>query len=142
MISERTATHVRPPRPNGPVDDERDVGDLFTELAGQLGTLVRQEVKLVTTEMSAKAVYAGKQAALVAVGGALGVVSLLTFVAALVLALGIVLPLWASALIVGGAFATAACLIVWIGLSALKRMDAKPTLTLQTIKETKSWDEV
>ena len=44
----------------GPRDD-RSLGELFSELAQETSTLVRQEVNLAKTEMTQKASRAGKQ---------------------------------------------------------------------------------
>ena len=40
--------------------DERSLGDLFGELARDMGVLVRQEVGLATTEMTHKATHAAR----------------------------------------------------------------------------------
>src|SRR5918998_1553218 len=53
----------------GPRDD-RSLGELFTELAQETSTLVRQEVNLAKTEMSQKASTAGRHAGVLAAGGA------------------------------------------------------------------------
>jgi hypothetical protein len=119
--------------------DERSVGELFTELAQETGTLIRQEVKLAATEMTQKATYAGRQAAFVAVGGLLGVVCMLALVAALVLGLGTFMALWLSALIVGVVVGVVAFLIANKGITALREMDLTPKQTIQSIQEDKSW---
>lgn len=51
-----------------PATQERPLGELFKELAGETGTLVRQEVQLAATELTAKATRAGTQVALVGAG--------------------------------------------------------------------------
>jgi len=119
--------------------EERSVGELFTELAEETGTLIRQEVKLATTEMTQKASYAARQIAFMAAGALLGVVSLLALLGALVLALGTVMALWKSALLVGVVVAVIAVAIAMKGLTALRRLDPVPQQTLQTIREDKSW---
>lgn len=125
---------LEPPAPR-----ERSVGELFTALANETSTLVRQEMKLAATEMTQKATYAGKQAAFIAAGSLLAVVSLLALLAALILGLGTVIALWVSALLVGIVIALIAAFLVWRGVMALRQMDVVPKQTLQTIKEDKSW---
>ena len=88
---------------------ERSIGELFGELASETGTLVRQEVQLATTEIGQKAVHAGKQSIMVMAGALLGVVSLMTFAAVIVLVLARWLPLYASALIVATVFGHSHC---------------------------------
>lgn len=118
---------------------ERSVGELFTELANETSTLVRQEMKLAATEMTRKATYAGKQAAFIGAGSLLAVVSLLALLAALILGLGTMIALWVSALLVGIVVALIAVGLVWKGAMALRQIDVVPKQTLQTIKEDKSW---
>src|SRR5256885_314769 len=47
--------------------DERSLGELFGDLARDMGVLVRQEVSLATTEMTHKATGAARHAAFVAI---------------------------------------------------------------------------
>ncbi len=118
---------------------ERSIGELFGELAGETSTLVRQEMKLATTELAHKATFAARSAAVVMGGALLGVVSMLTLAAAAVLLLGRVVPLWAAALIVAGVLAVIAYAVARTGLSALKNMEVRPTETIASLQENKSW---
>ena len=67
--------------------DNRSIGDLFAELSRETSQLVRKEVELATTEMTAKARKAGGHVGVAAAGGALAHAGLLVFLAALVLVL-------------------------------------------------------
>jgi len=49
--------------------DDRSLGELFGDLARDMGVLVRQEVGLATTEMTHKATRMARNVAVVAVGG-------------------------------------------------------------------------
>lgn len=111
----------------------------MAELAGETTTLVRAEVKLATTEMTQKATDAGKQAAVVAAGSLLGAVSLLILLSALVLGLGTVIPLWASALLVGAVVGVVAFIVIQVGLTALKRVDPTPKQTIKSLQENRQW---
>ena len=119
--------------------DERSLGELFAELANETGTLVRQEVQLAKTEMAQKAARAGKDVGLMAAGGALAHAGLLALVFALIYGLGLVMPLWLSALIVGLVVVAIGYALIRTGLSALKRVDPAPRETLETLKEDKEW---
>ena len=121
------------------VTREPSVKDLFGDLARETGTLVRQEVRLAQVEMTAKAVFAGKQAAFIAAGGAIGIVGMLSLVAALILGLGTLIPLWTSALLVGAVFVIAAVALAEIGVQRLKKFDPRPRQTILELKETSSW---
>ena len=122
----------------GPRDD-RSLGELFTELAQETSTLVRQEVNLAKTEMSQKASRAGKHAGILAAGGALAYAGLLAIVAAVIVLLDNLMPLWLSALLVGLVVAVVGYLLVRRGLDALKREDFAPRETIETLKEDQQW---
>ncbi len=122
-----------------PQQGVRPIGELFRELATETSTLVRQEVKLATTELTEKATYAGKQAGYVAVGSLLGALSLLALMAALILGLGNVMALWESALLVGAVVAVVAYVVIHHGISALKKLDPAPAQTVLSLKENKKW---
>jgi hypothetical protein len=118
---------------------QRPLGELFSELASETGTLVRKEVELAKTEMSAKAAVAGRNAGAVAAGGAVAFMGGLALVAAMILALGMLIPLWASALIVGLVVAGIGGALVMKGLTAFKRIDPVPRETIRTLEEDKQW---
>jgi len=119
--------------------EERTVAELIGDLAQETGTLVRQEVRLATTEMTDKAKFAARQAAVMASGGLLGVLALLTLLAALVLGIGEFVALWAAALTVGVVLAITAVALAVIGLEEMKKLDVKPRQTVRELKETKTW---
>jgi len=52
-------------------NDGRSLGELFSELAAETGTLVRQEVALAQVELTAKATSVGKNVGFLAIGGGL-----------------------------------------------------------------------
>jgi hypothetical protein len=119
--------------------DNRSLGELFSELAQETSTLVRQEVNLAKTEMSDKASRAGKHVGMLAVGGALAYAGLLAVLAGIIALLNNVMPLWASALLVGVVVAVVGYLLVRRGLEALKREDFTPRETIETLKEDQQW---
>lgn len=119
--------------------EDKTVGELFSELAGEIGTLVRQEIQLATTEMGDKAGQAARQLGYVLFGAVLGVAALLTLLAALVLVLAMVMELWQSALLVGLVAAVAALVVTWKGAAALRDMSLVPRQTLATIRENRDW---
>mgnify|MGYP001605949988 CR=1 FL=1 len=59
--------------------------------------------------------------------------------AALVLGIGEFLPLWASALLVGGGLAIVAGALAFAGFTAIKQLDPKPRQTVRELEETTSW---
>lgn len=119
--------------------EERSIGDLFSELAAETGTLVRQEVALAQAELTRKAATAGKNVGFLAVGGAVAYAALLAIIAGVILALSYFIPPWAAAMLVGGLIGVAAFVLITSALSALKNTDLKPNETVESIKEDAQW---
>jgi len=120
--------------------DERSLGDLFGDLARDMGTLVSQEVALARTEITETASRVAKDIAVLAVGGLVAYAGLLAIIAAVIFLIadrGV--PLWASALIVGAVVAVVGYVLVQRGISALKQQDLTPRQTIQSIKEDTQW---
>jgi len=122
-----------------PMKDERSIGDLFSELANETGTLIRQEVALAQAEMTAKLTRAGKNAAFVAAGGAVGFAAFLTLLAAVVAGLSYFMPVWLSALIVALVVGGVAYYMISSSLTELKRNSVAPNETVTTLKEDAQW---
>ncbi len=119
--------------------DDRSLGELFSELAQETSTLVRQEVDLAKVEMSQKASRAGRHAGVLAAGGAVAYAGFLAILAAVIVLLNNVMPLWLSALLVGLVVAVVGYLLVRRALDALKREDFAPRQTMETLKEDQRW---
>lgn len=120
-------------------EDTRSLGELFSELANETTTLVRQEIQLARTEMTQKATQAGKDMGMIGAGGAVAYAGLLALIAALIIGLGELIPLWLSALIVGLVVVGIGYMLIQRGLTALKQIDPKPQQTIQTLQEDKEW---
>src|SRR4051794_943600 len=121
-------------------NNEPSLGDLFGNLARDMGTLVSQEITLARTELTEKASRVGKDIAMLAVGGLVAYAGLLAIIAAVIFLIadrGV--PLWVSALIVGAIVAVVGYLLVQRGISALKQQDLTPHQTIQSIKEDTQW---
>ncbi len=121
------------------VKEEPSLGDLFSELAAGTGTLIRQEVALAQVELTGKAAAAGKNIGYLVVGGAVAYAALLVFLAAVVIILNGIVPLWASALLVAVAVGAAAYFMITWALGELKKMDLAPSETVESIKEDAQW---
>jgi hypothetical protein len=119
--------------------DEPSLGELFAQLSRETTTLVRQEVALATTELSRKASRVGKDIGFLAVGGAIVYAGFLAIVAAAIIVLDGVMPLWLSALVMGVVVAGVGYFLVQKGLDELKRTDLAPRETIETLKEDAEW---
>ncbi len=113
--------------------------DLITELASQSAGLVRDEVALAKQEVSEKLVSFRSAVIIIALGAVLGLTATLALCAAVIAGLAQYIGLWQAALIVGGALAVIAGIVVFTGLGNLKRVDLKPKATLESLEENKEW---
>jgi len=114
---------------------EPSVGELLSALVRETGSLVHQEMALARTEIAGKAKVAAAKGGYVLLGGALAHAGLLAFISALIIALGSVVPLWASALVIGVVLTAAGLLVVRAGISGLKRLDPVPSQAADVLKE-------
>lgn len=116
--------------------DDRSLGELLGDLGTQVTTLVRQEIELARTEVTDRASAAGRDAALVGLGGALVYAGVLGLMAAVVL--GLIeagLDPWISALLVGVIVAAVGGALVARGRSGLATTDLKPKRTIETLQD-------
>ncbi|MGW4066813.1 phage holin family protein [Nocardia grenadensis] len=95
--------------------DDRSVGELVDVATIQVSRLVRDEMRLARLEMQEKTSAAAKGAGLAGVGGLLMFYGGAAVIAAVVLALALVLPGWAAALIVGALLLAGGAALTWFG---------------------------
>ena len=119
--------------------DERSLGDLFSELAAETGTLVRQEVALAQVEITGKATRVGKQVGFLAVGGAIGYAAMLAIMAGIIIGLANFIPAWAAALLVGAIVAGVSFFLISSAIERLKNTNLKPEESVESIKEDAEW---
>ena len=120
--------------------DERSLGELFGDLAHDMGALVRQEVQLATTEVTHNLSRAARDVALIAIAGIVAYAGLLAILAALIIGLTVAgLSWWQAALAVGVVVAAIGALVVQRGIAALKHADLAPRETMETVKEDTQW---
>ena len=120
--------------------DERSLGELLSELSRETSVLVRKEVELATTEITAKARTAGTHVAVVAAGGALAHAALLVLLAALVIGLTeLGIAAWLAAGIVAIAVGVVGSILIQMGVSRLRAPRVVPVHTVQSLKEDVKW---
>jgi drug/metabolite transporter (DMT)-like permease len=123
-----------------PPQDERSLGELLADLSHDTGLLVRKEVELATTEMTARVRRASTHVATTAAGGALAHAGVLVLLAALVIALThLGVTPWLAATIVGLGTIGVGYLLINKGLSALRRTSVMPTHAIESLKEDAKW---
>lgn len=121
------------------VKEEASLGELFSQLAEQTGRLIRQEATLVQTEVANKAAAAGKNVGYIAAGAFVGYAGAMALIAAVIIILSYVVPLWASALLIGAVLCVAGYFMISSGLTALRKTEWAPRETIETIKEDAQW---
>ncbi len=120
--------------------EDRSLGDLFADLSRQTSTLIRQEIELAKTEMTAKASRLGRDVASLGAGAAVGYAGFLAIVYGVIVLLATVLgSVWLSAFIVGGVLAAVGFFLVQSGRQAMQREDLTPQRTIESLKEDAEW---
>jgi hypothetical protein len=131
------------------VKEEKSLGDLFSELASETGTLVRQEVTLAQTELTHKAVKVGTNVGYLVVGGAVAYTALFAILAAVIIGLAQIISMvtewqymtsaWISAALVGIVVGIVAYVLITGALAKLKTTELTPKETVDTLKEDAQW---
>lgn len=132
MAERMTTQQAADRRPDSSPPSERSVAQLFADLSAELHRLVRDEMRLATAELQRKGKRAGLGAGVVGVAGITAVLGAGALVAAAILALALVLPGWAAALIVGGALLVVAGLFG--GFGALQVKHSSPPVPEEAIE--------
>ena len=125
--------------PAGTESLERSFGGTPRRLGADLSRLVRQEMALARAEIVDKFAELGIGAGLVAVAGALAFAGLLYLMAAAMIGLAMVVPLWAAALIVGGVALLIAGALAMVGRAKMRANDLVPTRTIKTLRDDAVW---
>ena len=120
--------------------DDRSLGELFAELANEIGTLVRQELRQAGTEMGQRLGGVGKEAGVLVTGAVIIHAGFLAIVAAIILGLiDLGLDWWLSALIVGLVLAGVGYALVNQARKAIQRADILPRQTIANLREDQEW---
>ena len=136
--------HVVPPRG---AEDDRSLGEIFSDVANDLSTLIKQEMELAKTEMSEKVALIGRSVAAVAIGGAIALLGGLALLAAVITGLEALLAtflptgvaVWLSPLIVGGILTFLGYSRSQKALATLRSEGVVPRQTTQSLQENTQW---
>ncbi len=115
------------------------LGDLVSELTGDLSKLMRQELELAKAEIRQEATKAGKATGMLAAAGFAGYLTTVLLSLALVFALGAIMPLGWAALIVAALWGIAGAVLYTSGRAKLRTVNPKPERTVETLKEDAEW---
>ena len=116
--------------------ERRGLFALLTDIPGLIRELIAAEIESLKNEIIGKLKAAGIGAGFLVTAAAFAFFAVLVLTAAAVLALSLVLPGWAAALIVGGALLALAGIAAAIGIAQLKHgVPPTPTETIESVKE-------
>ncbi len=120
--------------------DEKSIAELIKQITTQSAELARKELELAETEMTIKGKRAGIGAGMFGGAGLFGTFGLGCMTAAAILALTLVLPAWASALIVAGVFLVLAGITAMVGgLSVKRATPLAPSEAAASVKDDVEW---
>jgi hypothetical protein len=116
--------------------EKRSIFRLIGDLPGYIVDLVKSELEQLKAEVLGKLKAAGIGIGLLIGASAFLFFALGVFTAAAILGLATVLPGWAAALIVGGILVVIAAILVFSGLSLLKKgVPPTPETTIESVKQ-------
>lgn len=110
---------------------DRPIGQLVGDASAQLSRLVRDEIQLAVAELRDRGKHGGMGAGLLGAAGVTALFGVATLLATAVLALALVLPAWAAALIVAVVVLIAAAVMALLGRKQLK--SATPVVPQDTV---------
>lgn len=128
-----------PGDPSGPGAGRRPIGDVVRSVIDGVQSLLRSQIELAKLEVVDAVSSRARGIALFAVAGVLGLFALGFLAAAAVAGLDIVLPAWASRLIVAGVFVLIAAVAAFAGKGTLRAAPLAPERTQETLKEDAEW---
>ncbi len=117
-------------------ENEPTIGGLVHDALQDVSTLIRSEIELAKTEITADVKKGGQGAAFFAVAGVLAVFGLTFLLHTIAQAIGVFLPLWAGYLIVTVVLFVVAGILAMLGKGRISKVKGKPERTIATSKET------
>lgn len=122
-----------------PTTSSASPGQLASEVAKDVSTLVRQEIALAKAELQVEAKTAGVAAGAFGGAGFAGYFVLVFLSLAAMYGLDALMPTGWAALIVAAVWGVAAAVLALVGRKKLKDFNPKPERTIETVKEDVQW---
>ncbi|MDO9591436.1 MAG: phage holin family protein [Microcella sp.] len=122
--------------PEGTTRERRGFFSMIADIPGLIRELIAAEIESLKAEVIGKMKAAGIGAGFLVAAATFAFFATLVLTAAGILALALVLPAWAAALIVGGALLVLAGIAAAVGIAQLKHgVPPTPTDTIESVKE-------
>ena len=115
---------------------ERTIGQLFAQIVDDLRMIVRTEIQLAKTEITAQLGVAGTGAGMLAGAGVLALYGLGLLFVTLALVIAIWLPVWAGFLIITVVLFIVVAILALLGRNALKDVNPRPDRAIAQAQET------
>lgn len=115
---------------------ERTIGQLVAQVTEDFSVIVRKEIELAKTELSAQVGTAGKGIGMLAGAGVVALYGLGLLFITLSLVIAIWLPAWAGFLIVTVVLFIVAAVLAMIGRKALNQVNPRPERAIASAQET------
>jgi hypothetical protein len=122
-----------------PLEPDKSLGELFSNLTGDLSDLMRKEVELAKVEIKEEVRAAGKGAGLLGAGALCGYLAVLLVSFAAVWGLAVIMPTGLAFLIIGVLYAIAAFILGSMGKQEITNVDPVPQQTVETLQEDVRW---
>ena len=120
----------------GAARERRGLFALIADIPGLIRELIEAERASLKAEVTEKLKAAGIGVGFLVVAGMIAFFAILVLTAAGILALALVLPAWAAALIIGGALLVLAGIAAAIGVAQLRHgVPPTPTQTIDSVKK-------
>ena len=120
----------------GPTGTKRSLFALLSDLPTMVTDLIHREIELVKVEVTTKLKALGKGSALLVTAVVVLLFMIGVLLTSAVLALSLVMPGWAAALVVAAALLIIAAILAWIGYRILKKgVPYYPVESLDSLKK-------
>lgn len=123
----------------GPEPSDRSIKEIVDSLRPQIQELVNKQVELAKAELTPVGIRGGIATGLLAGGAVFMLVFLIILSYAGVQLFALILPLWASALIVSGILLVIGGGLAAVGANILRTLDPKPHRTIAALQRNVEW---
>jgi hypothetical protein len=140
-VDDRTASNAAEPPPGAAPsapDGRRSLAEIVRSVLDGVTQLFRQQVELAKVEVSEAVAVRGKAVGVMAVAGVLAIFVLAYLAAAGTAGLDLVMPAWASRLVVAGVFLVLGAIAFLVGRSMLRTAGGVER-TQESVKEDVAW---
>jgi uncharacterized membrane protein len=121
------------------VQNGRTVPEVLQDIVGNIQEIIRSEFRLAKAEVKQEAAKAKSPVIMSIMGGALGLYAFGFLLVTAMLGMATVMSMWMAALIIGAVLAVVSAALLSAGMARLKRVNAVPERTIESIKENVQW---